>query len=99
MVHAVSAKRSFRRRVGASLAASLLVLVLGSCAEREAYETALETNSIPAFRDYVQTYPDGEFADEAYDRMEELYFEHCLAKATPDGARSSSAIFERDLRA
>ena len=29
----------------------------------------METNSIPAFRDYVEAYPEGEFADEAYDRM------------------------------
>ena len=79
------------------LFAALLVLPLAllACAEREMYHRALEAGTIGAFREYIETYPEGDYIDEAYDCVEEIYFRTRLAKGTPEGVDEYLREFPR----
>src|SRR4030095_1034427 len=74
------------------IAASFLAaLLLVSCGDTMAFRTATDADTISAFREYLQQYPDGAYADTAYRRVEDLYYEASMKDDT-------SAAYDRYLR-
>ena len=62
-----AAKRS-ALPVAATLALTFALTLLG-CAERDLYHRAEQTNSIGAYRQYVEKYPDGAYVDLAWEAV------------------------------
>jgi hypothetical protein len=61
----------------------LCFLVFISCSgEKKNWENAISKNSIAAYEDYLELYPQGKFADEAKLRIETIYFEKAEATNT-----------------
>src|SRR5262245_56495094 len=59
-------------------------LFLVSCSESKAFRKAREKDSIPAYREFLDLYPESSNADEAYRRVEDLYFKQAKKERTPE---------------
>ena len=71
-------------RMATVMACMTFALALSSCAEQKAYEDASRDDTIYSYRKYLDKYPNGEYSDLVYDRVEDLYFKNALERSTPE---------------
>ena len=60
------------------------LFLLVSCGETMAFRDASKEDTIPAYRDYLEKYPDGSHTDSAYKRVEEIYYADAVKEKKPE---------------
>jgi predicted RNA-binding protein with TRAM domain len=60
------------------LAVASSTLLLVSCGETMAFRDASGTDTIEGYTEYLQAYPEGDHVDDAYRRVEDLFYEQAV---------------------